>query len=207
MTVASVDLQKSCHSTTGEIPGLAIYLQQIVGLPFLAFHQTYGEELTLHLGTPVEPVSPKLGRRVRGSYVLTFRASVWTLLSGSRHSFVFADSGLEPDPEVGRRLELGELEQLPPIGVGSPVVVAAPFLAEDTGGIGLLLSFADRSRLVVRPGPAAAGEGAVTDLPEIADWELFTPVGMYLRVGPGRQWDYRPSRVEGQGTGPRGGAQ
>jgi hypothetical protein len=206
MMVATVDLHGDYKSTPGETRGLWLLLQQIVGLPFLFFHQSYGEELTLHLGAQVEPRSAKLQRRARGSCVLTFRASVWTLVSEPQHSFVFADTGIDLPSNLARRLELNELEEHAPIEAGSPVVRATPFLTEETGGFGLLLSFADESRLMIRPVPATF-EDQENALPEIADWELFTPFGRYLRVGPGRQWEYLRSRPEEAPTATSNGPQ
>jgi len=194
MMVAAVDLSQVYKPASGEISGLWTYLQQIVGQPFLFFRQVYAEELTLHLGPPIESASVKLRRRVRGSYVLTLRGSIWALVSGPQHSLVFADPGIAPHPAHARRLDLSELEKSPPIEVGTPVVTATPFLAEDTGGIGLLLGFADQSRAMIRPSADKLGDADSANLPQIADWELFTPLGRYLRVGPGQRWEYLPSR-------------
>jgi hypothetical protein len=191
--VGTVDLQSTCESTSDDVSGLWTYLQQIVGQPFLFFRESYGDELTLHLGTPREPASPKLRRRLRGSYVLTFRCSIWSLLSGTQPELTVADPLFRPEAIPARQLELAELEQVPPIEPGTLIELARPFRSDASGGFGLLLVFADQSRLMIRPSPRALSDSDGADLPEIADWELFTPYGRYLRVGPGPKWAYVPS--------------
>jgi hypothetical protein len=203
--VGVVDLRSTFESTNGNLAGLEVYLQQIVGEPFLFLRQSYGDELTLHLGTPCEAASPKLRRRLRGSYVLSLRASSWRFVSGSQLVLALADPKNEPGEVFGpspapdsfhpTQVELAELEKHPPIAPGARVESARPFLVDYFFGIGLFLVFEDQSRLTVRP---AAGDAAdsTEDVPEIADWELFTPHGRYLRVGPGTRWAYLPSDRE-----------
>lgn len=194
--VATVDLRGTREPASNDIAGLWTYLQQLVGHSFLYFRQSYGDELTLHLGTPRESASPKLRRRIRGSYVLTFRGSVWSLLSETHSELTFTDPCLKPETSHARQLDLAELEKTLPIEPGTPVELARPFRSEATGGFGLLLVFADQSRLMIRPSPFLDADSNADELKEIADWELFTPYGRYLRVGPGPTWAYLPSGSE-----------
>ncbi len=194
--VATVDLRSTCEPASDDLSGLWTYLQQLVGQPFLFFRQSYGDELTLHLGTPREPMSPKLRRRNRGSYVLTLRGSIWSLLSGTHSELTFTDPCLKPETTHARQVDLAELEKTLPIEPGTPIELARPFRSEATGGFGLLLVFADQSRLMIRPSPISSSDSNAVELPEIADWELFTPYGRYLRVGPGPTWSYLPSGSE-----------
>jgi hypothetical protein len=203
--VGVVDLRSTYESTSGDLAGLEFYLQQIVGEPFLFLRQTYGEELTLHFGAPREASSPKLRRRIRGSYVLALRASNWRFVSRSQLVLALADPSIVPDQLIGPSpapdsfrpspIELADLEQNPPITPGVRVDVAKPFAADFFFGIGLFLVFDDQSRLTVRPSVGPSPENHEVSQ-EIADWELFTPHDRYLRVGPGTRWAYLPSDRE-----------
>jgi hypothetical protein len=195
MMVGTVNLRIAHGPTLDEAAWLTAYLQQIVGQPFLFFRESYGGELTLHLGAPitVQPPNPKLKARTRGSYVLTFRGSAWALASGPEASITLAGPFLPPGGAVGRSIELKELEQSPPVTPGAPLLWAVP--GPTPGGFGLLLLFADGSRLSLLPYPTPESAEDET-LPPVADWELFTPYEMYLKVGPGPKWAYLPSRSE-----------
>jgi hypothetical protein len=191
--VGSVDLQSTHESTVNDLTGLWAYLQQIVGQPFLFFRVSYGEELTLHLGSPLEASSAKLRRRTFGSYVLTFRGSIWSLHHGAQPVLTLAHPQLQPGTVHGRQIDLVELERDSPIKPGTLVESAQPSLS-DAGGFALRVVFSDRTLLRLQPSPSLQ---PVTDgLPEIADWELFTPYARYLRVGPGPTWAYLPSESE-----------
>lgn len=189
--VVAVDLRHPYQPSSDELAGLWACLQQLVGQPFLFFRLSYGDELTAHLGTPEESASPKLRNRVCGSYVLTFRGSIWTLSSGPEQTTWLADPFPVPEGSHTRQVDIGEIEKTPIISRNAPVITVSPFIASDTGGIGLLLGFADQSTLVIRP--SLETDGSPDDLPQIADWELFTPHGKYLRVGPGLNWAYLSS--------------
>jgi hypothetical protein len=191
MMVVAVDLRHPYQPSSIEIAGLWARLQQLVGQPFLFFRLSYGEELTAHLGTPKEAMSPKLRSRVRGSYVLTFRGSLWSLSSGPEQTILLADPFSVPAGSHARQVDIREIEKAPIISRNAPVITASPFIASDTGGIGLLLSFADQTTLVIRP--SLETDVSPEDLPQIADWELFTQHGKYLRVGPGLKSAYLPS--------------
>jgi hypothetical protein len=150
MMVVAVDLRHPYQPSSIEIAELWARLQQLVGQPFLFFRLSYGEELTAHLGTPKEATSPKLRSRVRGSYVLTFRGSLWSLSSGPEQTILLADPFSVPAGTHTRQVESDELEKSPIISRNAPVITTSPFIDRDSGGIGLLLSFADQSTLAGR---------------------------------------------------------
>lgn len=204
--VGVVDLRSTHESTTSDLAGLWVYLQQIVGEPFLFLRQTYGGELTLHLGTAREATSPKLRHRTRGSYVLTLRASNWSFVTGSQLALSLPDPATDLGQAFGpslaphsfhpHQVDLADLEKNPPIAPGVRIESAKPFEVDFFFGIGLFLVFEDQSRLTVRPSADYSPDDQA-DSPDIADWELFTPHGRYLRVGPGARWAYLPSGDEG----------
>jgi hypothetical protein len=63
-------------------------------------------------------------------------------------------------------------------------------------GFGLSVVLEDGSSFLIRP-PLALGAGSKTRgrSREVADWEVLTPHGRYLRVGAGVQWSYLASRA------------
>jgi hypothetical protein len=190
--VGTVDLRRVHGPTLDEVPLLNAYVQQIVGQPFMFFRESYGGELTLHLGATltVQPPNTKLMPTTRGSYVLTLRGSSWSLTSGPEAS-VTVPFHL-PGGAAGKPMQLKELVQSPPVTPGAPVVWTSVGLT--AAGFGVLVRFGDGSQLAVAPDDAPETPND-TELPPVADWELFTPYGMYLKVGPGTQWGYLPSRT------------
>ena len=194
--VLAIDLRDVREPAIGDTDGLASYLQQLLGEPFLFFRPSYADELTVHFGSLRQSHSPKLKKRMRGSYVLTTRGSIWVLLSGQAHSLTLAEPFIKFPANGCKKVELSDLEAVPPVKPGAQVVWAMPYQDELFGGFGLSLSFSDQSRLLLRPSPALHDKPDSESLPEIADWELFTPYERYVRVGPGHQWAYLPSTDE-----------
>ena len=192
-----IDLREIRGPTTGALADLQAYLLQLEGQPFLFTRVTYGDELSLHFGAPQEFHSPKIRRRVRGSYVLTARASAWRLHSMPAGCIVYADLLPYPaGPSARKTVGARDLEQLTLIRPGARVVSADILGFRLPWGIELGVSFSDGSTFFLTPLPpgnqAANGEG----LPPIADWELFTPHGRVLLVGPGFQWEYADAGSE-----------
>ncbi|MBA4067111.1 MAG: hypothetical protein C0501_26070 [Isosphaera sp.] len=193
-----IDLQ-GVHKPAGpDYDSLRSYLSQLIGEPFLFARVGYGDELTLHLGTPRDARNPKLRNRVRGSYLLAVRGSAWQLKSGVAP--VIVEAGVI-DPlhlsQLYRPISTEELERTPFIQPGARVLAAEPFVARPTGGYGLLVAFSDGSAVLINPTPLehpADEPGAPEKVPHISDWELLTPHARYLWVGPGSAWGYEPSR-------------
>jgi hypothetical protein len=198
-----IDLRTTRGPVVGDLADLQGYLLQLEGQPFLFAQVTYGDELTLHFGTPQEFHSPKIRRRIRGAYVLTARASAWRLHSMPQGCLVYAGS-LPHSPALAGRKTIGtqELEQLTLIEPGSRVVAADILGFRLPWGIELGLSFSDGSTFFLTPLPAGTETNGAEGLPPIADWELFTPHGRVLLVGPGFKWEYADAGTEDAVTPP-----
>src|SRR5215212_3270857 len=114
---------------------LEVYLQQLVGQPFLHFHFSYGDELSVHLGEPRAYSTPKLQHRVKGSYVLGTRASSWYLTTATPPNVVL---GFQETPSrttgAVKPLAAKDLERLNLIAPGSKVASA-----QVTPGFGISL--------------------------------------------------------------------
>lgn len=192
--ISAFNLRDIQEPVEGELDTLKLYLQQIVGQPFLFFRESYGDELTIHLGHPKERKSPRLKNRVRGSYVVTVRGSLWMMVAAEKGMLILSNSPKELNGAALRKLSFDELEQMPLISPDANVVWATPF-DDLSGGIALALGFSDHGRFIIRPAPLDPDEVNSEDgeLPEIADWEIYTPIRRYLRVGPGQKWAYLPS--------------
>jgi hypothetical protein len=192
--ISAFNLRDIQEPVEGDLGALNLYLQQIVGQPFLFFRESYGHELTIHLGHPKERKSPRLQNRVRGSYVLTVRGSLWTMVAAEKGVLILSDPPKELNGAALKELSFDELQQTPLISPETNVVWATAF-DDLSGGIALALGFSDHGRFIIRPAPQYPDEVGSEDgeLPEIADWEIYTPIDRYLRVGPGQKWAYLPS--------------
>lgn len=192
--ISAFNLRDIRESVEGDLGALKLYLQQIVGQPFLFFRESYGDELTIHLGHPKERKSPRLKNRVRGSYVVTVRGSLWTMVAADKGILILSDPPKELNGAELKMLSFNLLQRTPFICRDANVVWATPF-DDLSGGIALALGFSDHGRFIIRPAPRHPDEMSSEDgeLAEIADWEIYTPIGRYLRVGPGQKWAYLPS--------------
>lgn len=172
------------------------HLQQLVGQPFLHFRFSYGDELSLHLGQPQDYSSPKLKHFVKGSYFIGARASNWYLRPSSSPIVLIGLAEDRTSLPVGfHAVAKADLESSELIPASACVICAnaVPMAAPGGAVVGYSLSlvFSDGSSILMIPD--SVGEpGAQED--EIADWEVFTPHDRYLRVGPGVEWSYLPSR-------------
>ena len=104
---------------------------------------------------------------------------------------------------LGTPLGKEELESQTLIEPESRVISATPFIVRPANGFGLQLRLSDGSSLSVLPTTRGPDEPADEGLPELADWELLSPVGL-LRAGPGLAWSFEPkgSRPgDAQGSG------
>jgi hypothetical protein len=170
-------------------------LRQLMGQPFLFFRVSYGDELTLHLGEARSYSHPRMKGRLKGSYILSARASHWYLRPDSEPSMLVGTVDSEPDASyIGSRLDIRAIESRPIVEPGS--VVASVDVLPSARGFGLMLSLSDRSTLIVLPAPpspSVEGEGEAAEGDDLPDWEIFTPHDRYLRVGPGPRWSYLES--------------
>lgn len=199
--LAAVDLRGTQTESSDPVL-LNAYLQQLVGEPFLHCRFSYGDELTLHCGQPRESQSQRLKHLVVGSHILGARASNWYLKSAANPavyaSAMISDRGV---PEGFTSITPQQLEQRELAIPGSKVILAEAIThcnsAGVPGGFGCSLLLSDCTACLIMP-DRSEGSGAASDLPAIADWELFTPFDRYLRVGPGVRWYYLPSRARGE---------
>jgi hypothetical protein len=192
--LGTIDL-RSVQKDSSDLDLLQAYLQQLVGQPFLAIRFSYGDELAIHFGETRPYSSPKMKHLTKGAYILGARGSQWRLRSeappaiivGSGDDKSASAANLKPlskaDLESGAFFRPGTLV----VHVhATPVTSVAGFSA-----YALSLAMADGTSLFVSPVLAEPHE--LADEP-LADWELFTPYERLLRVGPGLQWCYMPTR-------------
>jgi hypothetical protein len=195
MSTTLIDLSQEHEHSSDDLPGLHAHLAQLIGEPFRFVRFSYGDELTLHFGDLEPARHPKLKGKLYGAFMLGLRASPWILKSGSEPLVVNGGALLDSSKaELGTPLDKRELESRKIIEPGSLVLTAAPFFVQPVDGFGLQLRFADGSLLSVVPAMPEPDEPEDEGLPELADWELFTPRGL-LSVGPGRRWSLERKRV------------
>lgn len=202
--ITTLNFQELHSPKDDELSELDVILFQLVGQPFLFLRPSYGGELTIHFGIPKETRSPKLKRRVRGSYVLTTRCSAW-FVSGIDMAMLSnpAAFGIKRSESELKKIDLSAIESVSVsmIQPGMKVVSASTF-PDESGGVSVVLGFSDQTRIMVKPEPAHLEPTQKDDgeeLPDLADWELFTP-GRHLKVGPGQLWSYqRSDTVESSG--------
>ena len=194
--IARVDLHATVESASGH-DRLRMYLQQLVGQPFLLLRFSYGDELTVHLGEPRQYRSPKMSDSKKGSYIVAARASSWFLKTGSPPRVM---AGLSrPIPFRSKdlvHLTPVQAEKSESLKIGARVLCAEVFAfseGRDTAdAFGLAVLLEEGASLLILPS-ATSRRG--TQLADVADWEVFTPHERYLRVGPGLRWSYLPSRT------------
>jgi hypothetical protein len=188
---------RDVRENSEDLAALRAFLQQLVGEPFLHARFSYGDELMLHFGSPCKLRTTKLAHLSEGSYIVATRASSWYLKTTRGSAVTVTSSGLAASNQDGaKRLTTEQIEGHQLIEPGSRIVAATATAAE-SGSIStafncsLLLS--DGSSLLIVPEKDSDNDfDDVTD--DVADWEVFTPHERYLRVGPGRNWSYLPSR-------------
>ena len=193
MTVI-IDL-KSEVKQSGDLDRLESMLGALVGQRCMRVELSYGEELMLHLGTPVPYSSPKLADETKGSWILGTCASHWNLLLSGPPLLIVTggeqSNGLT-DETAQQTLPM-EIERRAESLIGCAIIAVKPEWpfpqASYSGGVGLVLEFSNGSRLAILP------DGGPDDGTPLADWELFTPYDMYLACGPGPVWSYLRSDV------------
>lgn len=109
--ISAFNLRDIQEPVEGDLGALKLYLQQIVGQPFLFFRESYGDELTIHLGHPKERQSPRLKNRVRGSYVVTVRGSLWTMVAAEKGMLILSDPPTELNGAELKKLSFNDLQQ------------------------------------------------------------------------------------------------
>lgn len=195
--LATIDL-RGIQTESNDQALLNAYLQQVVGEPFLHCRFSYGDELMLHFGQPREPEAKKVKHLVAGSFILGARASSWYLKAAANPA-VYTDllESVRGVPNGFTPVSPKEFEQRELALPGSKAVLAEAIVQHDAAGLaigfGCSLLLSDGTACLVMP-DRSNGSDLTSDLPAIADWELFTPFDRFLRVGPGARWCYLPSR-------------
>lgn len=172
-----------------QVESLGSYLQLLTAEPFQFSRWSYGDELTLHFGELLNSTSAKRAGKKNGSYILRVRGSLWMLKSAAgRMTLNLLREQIEvPEHAVAVTKDMLEIEPL--IKPGSRVLNAVPFKADLTGAYGLQVLTSDGGVFVVLPDHEEEESGE--DLPDLADWELFSPHGL-LSAGPGPKWSFKP---------------
>jgi hypothetical protein len=192
MSTTLIDLSQEHEQSSDDLSGLHVHLAQLIGERFRFVRFTYGDESTLHFGDLEPARHPKLKGKLYGAFMAGLRASPWILKSGSVPLVVNGGVLLDASKaELGTPLDKRDLESRKIIEPGSLVLTAVPFLVQPVDGFGLQLRFSDGSLLSVHPTIPEPDEPEEEGLPELADWELFTPRGL-LSAGPGRKWSFEP---------------
>lgn len=171
---------------------LRAYLQQLAGQPFLHFRFSYGDELSLHFGSPRRYPSPRLKDLRKGSYIIASRASSWYLLIDDPPSAIAGTCDDSPIATTGTEpLTKERLETAGFVKQGARILAADVVVFPSArAGFALTLVLSDGSRFLIRPN---LDDPIQDDDP--ADWEVFTPYDRCIEVGPGLQWAYVDTRA------------
>ena len=182
-----IDLAKT-RLDSDDANDLRSLLKQLINQPFVAFRVSYGDELQIHLGETHLSKHPKGREMMLGVYIVTTRASAWSLISGTRSVLLTNATEAEPSTEskmlTSNHQNIHVIESASYITSGSTIQSATPFVTKH--GFGLSLKFTDCSEFFLTP---SAPEPEDDEFP-IADWEVFTPREHLLKVGPGPTWSY-----------------
>lgn len=183
-----LDLREEVQKST-DMKLLSLILQGLAGQKCLGARLSYADELQLHFGEQQQARHPKLAKIIRGSWVLTTRASSWRAWL-PRPGFVLT-SGMSwerPEGPINQvsSTDLAALVNSKLSGVEVRFVDVGWWQPSSPVPPALLLGFADGSRFELVPDP----ENMMDRDDLIADWELFTPYKTVLRVGPGPVWSF-----------------
>src|SRR5207302_1207893 len=142
----------------------------------------YPDELHLHFGHPIHTRGPKDRILTRGSYILSGAASAWAFKSARIGGAIYfaephmpLSMALRSTP--GTVLKDEEIDHLlEKAGTSGAAVVLFDILPHPFG-YGLIVGLSDNSVVTITPLPDIHEEG--DKLPEVPDWELFTPYNRY----------------------------
>jgi hypothetical protein len=181
---------------------LRAYLQQLVGQPLLFLRFSYGDELTLHFGHPTHYASSKLAHMTKGSYVIGARASFWYLRTHMPPAIIAGESRpVSQAPRYRKQLTPEQVERADILKkdvriVGVDAIILGT-VTRSAYGFGLSLLLEDDASLLILP---ARRRGQNSRQRPVSDWEVFTPYGRYLSVGPGLRWSYLSSRTAAEAS-------
>jgi hypothetical protein len=129
---------------------------------------SYGDELSLHIGARIPYSQKSLAGKEKGEWILGTRGSLWKLDSVSETLTTSEDA-----PEIIRQ-KAHAIE-------GTTITSFETSYPE----LALTITFDNGCKLALMPSPEDD-----FDLPY---WEMFTPHGMILKVGPSTMWSYTRS--------------
>ncbi|MCU0705953.1 MAG: hypothetical protein MUF18_18455 [Fimbriiglobus sp.] len=197
MNYPTIDYRKSVEPKKDDFGHLSGIARQLVGERVLFGCLSYPRELTIHFGTPITVKGPRGRTWSKGTYTLTTIGAVWEVKSAKQGKRVADFSRLERANSVshgGDQFTEEQVEEfLSEIG-GATVHDVTLALTEI--GVRLDVVFSDGSYVAVFPTTTHLEIGTKPEydfMVDPPDWELFTPYGLFLKVGPGRQWSYQPS--------------
>jgi hypothetical protein len=172
------------------------FLNALVGQRCLKADLAYGNQLMLHVGGPVAYVHPKLNDEKKGSWILCSVASGWRIFVADTAAVIESDCFPDgwSDPRYSELLLRGgptrnasgeQIEGAAKPLSGKVIVAARPILFPAPLGksVGLSVDFGEGSSVVIVP-------NTEPDDDPLPDWELYSPTGGCLQVGPGLKWEY-----------------
>jgi hypothetical protein len=180
MMAVTLDTRETQDATSGGRTRLLALARQLVGEKLLFARPTYPEHINLHFGDLIEKSAPRGITLRMGSYTLNPVASFVNLYVAGMDKTLNFHTEVESSP-----LELAEAEACL-LANGRPVVDCVEIIESSTG-YSLQLKLSEGTVFTITPNPDDPSVPAAESLP---DWELFTPHGRYLTVGPGLKWDY-----------------
>ena len=193
MSTSLIDLRNISRQSSDDFSGLQTNLAQLIGEPFRFIRVSYGEELTIHFGDLRPARSPKLHKQLYGAFILGFRGSPWIIKVGSEPLILTAGICLDSvSAKFGKPISKEELESKQFIVPESRVLSAVPFIVKPVNTYGLQFRLSDGTSLLVLPTVSEPDEPEDESLPESADWELLSPLGL-LSVGPELTWSFEPA--------------
>ena len=171
------------------------YLQQLANQPFLHFRFSYGDELSLHFGSPRSYSSPRLKHLSKGSYIIAARASNWFLgVANPPTTIMGTCDNSTKSPSRTNPLSKQQLEASRFVKQGARILAADPILytsgSHAHSGFALALLLSDGSSFFICPNL----DDPIQEDDDLSDWEVFTPHERCIEVGPGVKWSYVNTR-------------
>lgn len=189
----SIDLTGT-QQANADLELLRAYLQQLVNQPFLHFRFSYGDELSLHFGSPRKYASKRLAHLSKGSYIIAARASNWYLSVTNPPTMIVGRSNMLAAAASTMPVTKQQLESSTFVQKGARIVamdaVAVSSATQSRSGYALTILLSDGTSLSIAPDV----DEALGEDDNIADWEIFTPYERRIVAGPGLQWSYSSTK-------------
>jgi hypothetical protein len=163
----TVNIVKQVTKAT-DLEQLREIANRVIGQPCWRASLSYGDELNLHIGARIPYSQKSLAGKEKGEWILGTRGTPWKLDSLSETLTISEDT-----PEV--------IKQKAHAIEGTTITSFETSYPE----LALTITFDNGCKLALMPSPEDD-----FDLPY---WEMFTPHGMILKVGPSTMWSYTRS--------------